>query len=169
MIAEATTKLYDYEAVGRLRAGDSLDTSTICIKINTNLQPFSHRYYNPETGRFLSEEPTGIDGPNLYWYTRNNPINYVDPTGRESTKLLQITATALAVACLATVADKRLRELRIDQCEELNEDDERRKTCIKEAKDNTIYRNAIDVFFNPIPNPITPYSSSEENNEEQQL
>ena len=37
--------------------------------------------YSPTSGRFLSEEPLGIDGPNLYWYTRNNPINLVDPTG----------------------------------------------------------------------------------------
>ena len=42
---------------------------------------FKNIDYNPEIGRFLSEEPTGIDGPNLYWYTKNNPVNYVDPNG----------------------------------------------------------------------------------------
>ena len=39
------------------------------------------RYYDPDSGRFISEEPLGLDGPNLYWYTLNNPMNYVDPTG----------------------------------------------------------------------------------------
>ena len=39
------------------------------------------RLYTPDSGRFLSEEPTGIDGPNLYWYGINNPINFIDPTG----------------------------------------------------------------------------------------
>ena len=39
------------------------------------------RFYSPTSSRFLSEEPTGIDGPNLYWYALNNPINIVDPTG----------------------------------------------------------------------------------------
>ena len=39
------------------------------------------RLYTPQTGRFLSEEPLGVDGPNLYWYVLNNPINFVDPTG----------------------------------------------------------------------------------------
>ena len=42
------------------------------------------RPYNPETGRFLSAEPTGIDGPNLYWYARNNPVNNIDPNGLET-------------------------------------------------------------------------------------
>ena len=42
---------------------------------------FCYSPYNPETGRFLSEEPLGIDGPNLYWYGVNNPTNLIDPTG----------------------------------------------------------------------------------------
>ena len=42
------------------------------------------RPYNPETGTFISEEPLGIDGPNLYWYALNNPSNIVDPTGLDA-------------------------------------------------------------------------------------
>ena len=37
---------------------------------------FCYRHYSPETGMFLSEEPTGIDGPNLYWYALNNPVKF---------------------------------------------------------------------------------------------
>ena len=42
---------------------------------------FSNCHYNPETGRFLSEDPIGFAGGdmNLYRYVFNNPINYVDP------------------------------------------------------------------------------------------
>ena len=41
------------------------------------------RYYNPSTGRFLSEDPIGFAGrdTNLYRYVKNNPIRFRDPTG----------------------------------------------------------------------------------------
>jgi len=40
------------------------------------------RYYDPETSRFISEDPIGLDaGVNLYAYCNNNPINFVDPSG----------------------------------------------------------------------------------------
>ena len=41
------------------------------------------RYYNPQVGRFLSEDPIGFTGGeyNLYRYVGNNPINLSDPTG----------------------------------------------------------------------------------------
>jgi len=44
------------------------------------------RYYEPETGRFLSRDSYEgeIDNPlsrHLYTYVENNPVNYADPTG----------------------------------------------------------------------------------------
>lgn len=41
----------------------------------------SPRTYDPRTGRWNRQEPTGLDGPNLYWYAGNNPLRYVDTTG----------------------------------------------------------------------------------------
>lgn len=41
-----------------------------------------NRYYDPETGRYLSPDPIGLDGGfNLYAYVENDPVNLVDPEG----------------------------------------------------------------------------------------
>ncbi len=40
------------------------------------------RYYDPATGRFLSEDPIGFDGgSNFYAYVGNSPTNRKDPLG----------------------------------------------------------------------------------------
>ena len=40
------------------------------------------RYYNPTTGRFLSEDPSGLRGGiNLYAYAGGSPTNFTDPSG----------------------------------------------------------------------------------------
>ena len=47
------------------------------------------RYYDPETGRFLSRDPFSgsVGAPqsqNLYAYAENNPINLIDPEGKKA-------------------------------------------------------------------------------------
>jgi len=39
------------------------------------------RYYNPNVGRFMQEDPYLGDGLNLYAYCANNPVMYYDPSG----------------------------------------------------------------------------------------
>ena len=48
----------------------------------TGLVLCTNRYYDPQQGRFLTRDPMGYGGGvNLYSYTQNNPVNYVDPSG----------------------------------------------------------------------------------------
>ncbi len=48
----------------------------------TGLYYLRNRYYNPMLGRFLSPDPVGIAGGiNLYAYTFDDPMNWVDPSG----------------------------------------------------------------------------------------
>ena len=40
-----------------------------------------HRYYDPDTGRFISKDPIGLAGGiNVYQYAPN-PIRWIDPLG----------------------------------------------------------------------------------------
>lgn len=46
---------------------------------------FGLRFYDPSIGRWISQDPGGfIDGPNLYAYLRNNPLNHLDRFGLAS-------------------------------------------------------------------------------------
>ena len=46
----------------------------------TGLIYLRNRYYDPQTGRFISEDPA-MDGTNWYVYCDNNPVMFVDPWG----------------------------------------------------------------------------------------
>lgn len=49
----------------------------------SGLYYYRARYYDANTGRFLSEDPIGFNGgdDNFYRYVSNNPINFIDPLG----------------------------------------------------------------------------------------
>jgi RHS repeat-associated protein len=42
-----------------------------------------HRFYDPETGRYISADPIGLAGEdvNLFSYVGQDPINWIDPWG----------------------------------------------------------------------------------------
>ncbi len=47
---------------------------------DTGLYYFNARWYDPGTGRFISEDPARF-GSNWYRYAASNPLKYFDPTG----------------------------------------------------------------------------------------
>lgn len=57
---------------------------------------YNSRYYDPQVGRFISEDTVGFGGgdANLYRYVGNSPTNYTDPSG-------ELIPTAIPVAAPA--------------------------------------------------------------------
>ncbi|MGH7436693.1 MAG: RHS repeat domain-containing protein [Polyangiaceae bacterium] len=57
-------------------AGGLYDASTGIVR-------FGGRDYDPRTGRWMTKDPTGLGGGwNLYRYCHNDPVNYVDRSGK---------------------------------------------------------------------------------------
>ena len=85
---------YRYEDFGETTSvGENTSGNETCYTggrydETTGLYYLNARYYNPEDGRFLSEdtyrgEVNQPDTQHLYVYCKDNPINYVDPSGHK--------------------------------------------------------------------------------------
>lgn len=75
----------------------------------TGLYYLINRFYDPETGRFVSPdefaylEPKSLNGLNLYAYCLNNPVMNVDPSGQSVVGAIFTIVTV--VASLAALAN----------------------------------------------------------------
>lgn len=80
-----STRLDDVLAGADALGGSSSPVTTIVCRAGAPATEgrnyFNARYYDPTTGRFLTEDPSR-QGSNWYAYCGNNPINRVDLTGR---------------------------------------------------------------------------------------
>ena len=83
----------EYEAWGRIRPETVSDGLKANIPFRFQGQYYDEesglhynrfRYYDPEIGRFVSQDPIGLDGGlNIYVYVKN-PVQWVDPSGLDS-------------------------------------------------------------------------------------
>ncbi len=70
----------------------------------TNLHYNYFRYYEPETGRYVSPDPIGLEGGlNIYGYVEQNPLSLIDPTG-EAPPIIAGIITATVAACRAAIS-----------------------------------------------------------------
>ena len=80
------TKDYEYSSFGKQKSsttdGDEnpYRYSGEYYDMESGYTYLQARYYDPNIGRFVSEDPA-MDGDNWYVYCGNDPINMVDPSG----------------------------------------------------------------------------------------
>jgi len=97
--AAALAKTYTYDSFGNTTAS----TGTLRnyfqyigreFDPETGIYEYRARYYDPTIGRFVSEDPIGLNGGiNFYQYALNQPINNFDPLGLQcTTKVMLVTA-----------------------------------------------------------------------------
>jgi RHS repeat-associated protein len=83
--AGSVTFTRQYDAYGTLQAGTATPGHAFTAREwdpESNLYYYRARYFDPRIGRFLSEDSAGqVNGPNLYAYVEDDPINNIDPSG----------------------------------------------------------------------------------------
>jgi len=83
---------YTYDPFGNTTVSGSANGNVFQFTGRENegngLYYYRARYYNPLIGRFISEDPLGLesDDTNFYSYARNSPINFRDPYGMQEEK-----------------------------------------------------------------------------------
>ena len=86
--AGQVVQIYEYDSFGRIinQTGSIRNPFSYTGREydeETGLYYYRARYYDPNAGRFLTKDPIGFAGgdANLFSYVKNNPLNYIDPSG----------------------------------------------------------------------------------------
>jgi len=92
-LAGGVTDTYNYDAFGNLLSSPGPTPNNYLYRgeqydTDLNLYYLRARYYNPQTGRFLSRDPEdgNVKDPatlHKYLYAGGDPVNRIDPHGRE--------------------------------------------------------------------------------------
>ena len=113
----ATAAQYKYDDFGKLVAESAtlnqpFQFSTKRYDPDTGLVYYGYRFYNPAIERWMNRDPLGEEGGiNLYGFTGNNPVNWIDPWGlikyntTDTSKTGRLTGDTLSFAeCLEKCA-----------------------------------------------------------------
>jgi RHS repeat-associated protein len=81
---------YSYAPFGSLSASGATTSNSYTYtgreSDGLGINYYRARYYNPATGRFLSEDPIGfMGGINKYAYVGDSPLGFIDSSGMDST------------------------------------------------------------------------------------
>jgi len=86
--AAALAGTYTFDSFGKLTASTGTITNPFRytgreFDTETGVYYYRARYFDPGSGRFISEDPIrfGGDGPSFYVYVNNDPTDFVDPLG----------------------------------------------------------------------------------------
>jgi len=84
--AGTLAETYQLDSFGRLTASSGFVTNPFRFTARdfdteTNLQYSRNRYYDPSTGRFISEDPARYEFTSFYSYVGGNPVLWRDPFG----------------------------------------------------------------------------------------
>jgi RHS repeat-associated protein len=99
---------YTYDSFGKVTASNGSLTNPFQytgreLDAETGLYYYRARYYDPQFGRFLSEDSTGFEnGINFYTYSSSNPINLRDPSGNNATMALPIAEGVGTFVCFGS-------------------------------------------------------------------
>ena len=102
----AITGTYEYDVFGAVRShnGDATEFSYTGEQVDpSGVQYLRARYYEPETGRFISRDP--VPHRQSYAYVGNPPCDFVDPSGLTATE-----GGTWTTSCHASVYANGIRE-----------------------------------------------------------
>jgi RHS repeat-associated protein len=103
--AGALAQTYTFDSFGKQTASSGSLTNSFQytgreLDSETGLYFFKARYYDSSAGRFLNEDPLGLESgsSNFYSYVENSPTTWIDPSG------------LCRGWCLVRIVDKRFEQ-----------------------------------------------------------